>query len=51
LRDRPRSIYAFRYRKEQFADLPRDKFLKALAAAGIGASSQYHPGPDTARSG
>ena len=36
-------LYGFRYRKEQFAHLPRDKFLKALAAEGIGASSGYPP--------
>ncbi|MBI4875289.1 MAG: DegT/DnrJ/EryC1/StrS family aminotransferase [Acidobacteria bacterium] len=33
----------FRYRKEQFAGLPRAKFLKALSAEGIPASSGYTP--------
>ncbi len=35
--------YKFRYKKEQFAGLPRARFLKALAAEGIPASSGYTP--------
>ncbi len=33
----------FRYQKERFANLPRAKFLKALGAEGIPASSGYTP--------
>lgn len=36
-------LYMFRYRKEQFADLPRADFLKALRAEGIPASGGYAP--------
>jgi dTDP-4-amino-4,6-dideoxygalactose transaminase len=36
-------LYMSRYRKEQFAGLPRARFLKALAAEGIPASSGYTP--------
>jgi len=36
-------LYMFRYRKEQFAGLPRDTFLKALKAEGIPASGGYSP--------
>src|SRR5437899_3102611 len=36
-------LYLFRYQQEQFADLPRDKFLKALSAEGIPASAGYTP--------
>jgi len=36
-------LYMFRYDKEQFAQLPRAKFLKALAAEGIPASGGYAP--------
>lgn len=36
-------LYMFRYRKEQFAGLPRAKFLKALSAEGIPASGGYAP--------
>lgn len=36
-------LYAFRYNKRQFKDLPRDKFLKALRAEGIPAGSGYKP--------
>jgi len=36
-------LYMFRYEKEQFAGQPRAKFLKALAAEGIPASSGYTP--------
>jgi hypothetical protein len=32
-----------RYKSDQFANLPRAKFLKALAAEGIRASSGYTP--------
>lgn len=35
--------FVFRYRKEQFASMPRAGFLKALAAEGIPASSGYTP--------
>ena len=34
-------VYKFRYKKEQFAGLPRAKFLKALAAEGVPANSGY----------
>jgi len=41
-------IYPFRYKKEQFDELPREKFLAALQAEGIPCSSgyeaQYHDG-------
>lgn len=41
-------IYPFRYRKEHFDELPREKFLAALQAEGIPCSSgyeaQYHDG-------
>ena len=36
-------LYMFRYRKEQFAGLPRATFLKALRAEGIPASGGYSP--------
>lgn len=36
-------LYMFRYRQDQFAGLPRAKFLKALAAEGIPCSSGYKP--------
>jgi dTDP-4-amino-4,6-dideoxygalactose transaminase len=36
-------LYMFRYKSEHFADLPRAKFLKALRAEGIPASSGYSP--------
>jgi perosamine synthetase len=36
-------LYMFRYKKEQFAGLPRDRFLKALGAEGIPASHGYTP--------
>jgi len=36
-------LYMFRCRKEQFAGLPRARFLKALAAEGIPASGGYSP--------
>lgn len=36
-------LYMFRYQEEQFANLPRAKFLKALAAEGIPASGGYSP--------
>jgi dTDP-4-amino-4,6-dideoxygalactose transaminase len=36
-------LYMFRYDKEQFAGLPRAKFLKALSAEGVPASSGYKP--------
>jgi dTDP-4-amino-4,6-dideoxygalactose transaminase len=35
--------YKLRYKKEQFAGLPRTKFLKAMAAEGIPAGSGYTP--------
>lgn len=35
--------YIFRYKKEEFANLPKAKFLKALSAEGIPASSGYAP--------
>lgn len=41
-------LYPFRYKKEHFDDLPRDKFLKALSAEGVpcskGYGTQYHDG-------
>jgi dTDP-4-amino-4,6-dideoxygalactose transaminase len=41
-------FYPFRYKKEYFDDLPREKFLKALRAEGIpcmgGYGMQYHDG-------
>jgi dTDP-4-amino-4,6-dideoxygalactose transaminase len=36
-------LYMFRYDKEQFSGLPREKFLKALAAEGVPASGGYTP--------
>ncbi|MDW8131291.1 MAG: DegT/DnrJ/EryC1/StrS family aminotransferase [Bryobacterales bacterium] len=36
-------LYMLRYRREQFAGLPRAKFLKALQAEGIPASDGYRP--------
>jgi perosamine synthetase len=36
-------LYMFRYQPEKFAGLPRAKFLKALDAEGIPASSGYAP--------
>ena len=36
-------LYMFRYDPQQFARMPRAKFLKALAAEGIPASSGYTP--------
>lgn len=36
-------LYMLRYRKEEFADLPRAKFLKALSAEGIPCSGGYSP--------
>jgi perosamine synthetase len=36
-------LYMFRYDPEQFAGLPRAKFLKALGAEGVPASSGYSP--------
>jgi dTDP-4-amino-4,6-dideoxygalactose transaminase len=36
-------LYMFRYRKEQFAGMPRATFLKALEAEGISASPGYSP--------
>ena len=36
-------LYPFRYKKEYFDDLPRDKFLKALSAEGIRCSKGYGP--------
>jgi dTDP-4-amino-4,6-dideoxygalactose transaminase len=36
-------LYMMRYQAEQFAGLPRKKFLKALAAEGIPASGGYSP--------
>lgn len=35
--------FIFRYQKEQFANMPRAKFLKALAAEGVPTSSGYTP--------
>lgn len=36
-------LYMFRYQPEQFAGLPRARFLQALAAEGIPASGGYSP--------
>lgn len=36
-------LYMMRYDAQQFAGLPRDKFLKALEAEGIPASGGYYP--------
>jgi dTDP-4-amino-4,6-dideoxygalactose transaminase len=36
-------LFLSRYDKEKFAGLPRDKFLKALAAEGVPASGGYRP--------
>lgn len=36
-------LFAFRYKKEKFKDLPRATFLKALSAEGIPATSGYRP--------
>ncbi len=36
-------MYPFRYKKEYFNDLSRDKFLSALRAEGIPCSSGYGP--------
>lgn len=36
-------LYMFRYKKEQFANLPRGKFLNVLAAEGIRCSAGYGP--------
>jgi perosamine synthetase len=36
-------LYPFRYKREYFDDLPRDKFLKALSAEGIPCSKGYGP--------
>lgn len=36
-------LYMFRYDKEQFANLPRARFLQTLAAEGIPASTGYSP--------
>lgn len=36
-------LYPFRYKKEHFDDLPRNKFLKALSAEGIPCSGGYGP--------
>jgi dTDP-4-amino-4,6-dideoxygalactose transaminase len=36
-------LFPFRYKKETFNGLPRDKFLKALNAEGIPGSSGYSP--------
>ncbi len=36
-------LFPFRYKKEEFNDLPRSVFLKALNAEGIPASSGYRP--------
>jgi dTDP-4-amino-4,6-dideoxygalactose transaminase len=36
-------LYMFRYEKEQFANLPRAKFLAALSAEGVPASAGYQP--------
>ena len=36
-------LYMFRYRRAEFAELPRATFLKALAAEGIPASRGYSP--------
>jgi perosamine synthetase len=36
-------LYMFRYQAEQFAGLPREKFLKALRAEGVSCSGGYEP--------
>lgn len=36
-------LYMFRYQAEQFAGLPREKFLKALRAEGVACSGGYEP--------
>lgn len=36
-------LYMFRYEKEKFADMPRAKFLKAMAAEGVPCSGGYSP--------
>ena len=36
-------LYMFRYRKEQFANLDRAKFVKALAAEGVNCATGYTP--------
>jgi dTDP-4-amino-4,6-dideoxygalactose transaminase len=36
-------LYMLRYRKENFANLPRATFLKALSAEGIPSASGYTP--------
>jgi perosamine synthetase len=36
-------LYMFRFNREAFGGLPRNKFLKALSAEGIPASSGYTP--------
>ncbi len=36
-------LYPFRYKKEQFNNAPRDKFLRALSAEGIPCSGGYGP--------
>jgi perosamine synthetase len=36
-------LYMFRYDKQYFANMPREKFLKALAAEGVPASGGYSP--------
>ena len=36
-------LYMFRYDKSSFADMPRSKFIEALAAEGIPASAGYSP--------
>ena len=36
-------LYPFRYKKEHFDDLPREKFLAALSAEGIPCSGGYGP--------
>lgn len=36
-------LYMLRYQKEQFANMPRAKFLKALAAEGVPGSAGYTP--------
>lgn len=36
-------LYMFRYNKEQFADMPRAKFMRALGAEGVPCSGGYSP--------
>jgi dTDP-4-amino-4,6-dideoxygalactose transaminase len=36
-------LYMFRYRKEAFAELPRERFLAALRAEGVPCSGGYTP--------